>query len=468
MMLSLMSGTGLYQNLSQSQTLAPQIRQSLEILQASTLELSQLVQQSIEVNPVLEDVSESVSIEEITPVESERQDSSQEQYEDLRELAIIENRSMGGGAEAQERREHLMNSLVGSQTLQQYLMEQLEVSLAPDSEREVVELLIGDVNDRGFLETPLSETAAKFHIPLELVEDARDRLQNFKPAGVGAQDLQECLLIQLERMKLQEEIEYTIVRDHLKLLAKKQISAISRSLKVSEEEVLEAAKRIAKLDPSPGSSFDGTNNPVVVPDIRFFKNDEGEWEASLTNEYLPKVRISDAYKALLSQGEDRGVQSYLKEQIREGRNLIKALDQRQETILAIAYEILQRQTDFLQKGISHMQPLTMNDIADKIGIHATTVSRAVHGKYVETPHGVLDLRRFFASGYTKESGETVSNSGVRETIQKLIEGEDKKKPYSDSAIEKILKEKGLKVARRTIAKYREQLGILPSHLRKGF
>lgn len=465
-----MAGTGLHQSLSQSQTLAPQIRQSLEILQASTLELSQLVQQSIEFNPVLLDESENISLQELEAEQKEKENdtSNQEQYDDLRELAILENRSTGSGTEAQEKREHMMNSLVGSHTLQQHLLDQLAVSLAREEVKNAVELLIGDIDERGYLDTPLSQSAANFSIPLDTLEEARDLLQGFNPRGVAAKDLQECLLIQLERLNLQDSIEYDIVREHLTSLAKKHFSQIAKALKTTEEDVMESALRISQLDPAPGSSFDGTNNPIILPDLNFEKDEHGEWHASLTNEYLPKIKINDTYKSMLSSQKDKGVKNYLKDQIRDGRNLIKALDQRQETILAIGEEIILKQKNFLDKGNSHLQPLTMNEIADKIGIHATTVSRAVHGKYVRTPHGVIDVRRFFASGYTTKSGDTVSNTGVRDTIQKIIEGENKAKPLSDSAIEKVLKEKGLKIARRTIAKYREQLGILPSHLRKGF
>lgn len=465
-----MSGPALHQNLSQSQTLAPQIRQGLEILQANTLELSQLVQQAIELNPVLLDESETISLQEIEQEmdHSEYDNASQERFEDLRELSILENRSVGSKSDAQEKREHMMNSLVGSLTLQQHLQDQLDVSMMDEEIVTAARLLIGDINERGFLETPLSESAANFSIPLEIMEDARDLLQGFQPRGVAAQDLQECLLIQLERLELQDSLEYDIVRDHLDSVAKKHFSKIAKALKKSEEQVMAAAERIAKLDPSPGSSFDGTNNPVVLPDISFERNESGEWHAALTNEYLPKIRIDDTYKAMLSTNKEKGLQSYLRNQIKEGRYLIKALDQRQETILAIGEEIILKQTDFLEKGLSHLHPLTMNDIAEKIGVHATTVSRAVHGKFVKTPHGVIELRKFFSSGYTTSDGETISNTGVRETIQKIIDEENKAKPLSDSAIEKLLKEKGLKVARRTIAKYREQLGILPSHLRKGF
>ncbi len=461
---------GLHQSLSQSQSLAPHIRQSLEILQASTLELNQLVQQSIQFNPVLDDDSESISLQELEKEQSdENKDAvSQENYEDLRELAIIENRSVGTASDAQEKRDYMMNSLVGAKTLQQHLLDQLDISLARDEVRDAARLLVGDINQKGYLESPLSQLAVIFLLPFELLEEARNLLQRFDPVGVAAQDLKECLLIQLERKQLQDSLEYEIVRLHMDALARKHFSQIAKATKTSEEDVKDAARHIAMLDPAPGSSFDGTNNPIVLPDLCFDKDDDGQWHASLTNEYLPKIKINDTYKSMLSTGRDKNLQNYLRRQIQEGRYLIKALDQRQETIIAIGEEIILKQIDFLEKGISHLHPLTMNDIADKIGIHATTVSRAVHAKYVRTPHGVIELRRFFSSGYTKKSGETVSNSGVRDTLQKIIEGEDKTKPLSDSAIEKLLKEKGLKVARRTIAKYREQLGILPSHLRKGF
>ncbi len=466
-----MSSAGLHQTLSQSQVLAPQIRQSLDILQANTLDLHQLVQSALEINPVIEDISSSVSLQDLESEQQndrEKSETSQEQYEDLREIAILENRATGSSIEAQERREHLMNSLVGVETLQQHLMDQLEVSLASDEQRQNIRIIIGDLDSRGYLDSSLSDLASRFHIPLPQMEEALDRLQSFRPSGVGAKDLKECLLIQLEHLQLQDTVAYDIVRDYLSPLARKQFSTIANKLRITEQEVVLGAQRIAKLDPSPGSSFDGTHNPVVMPDMSFQQNLDGEWFAELTNEYLPKIRISDAYKNLLSEDKDRGVRTYLREQIREGRHLIKALDQRQETILAIGTEIIASQIEFLEKGTSHLKPMTMNEIADKLSIHATTVSRAVHGKYVDTPHGILDLRRFFCSGYTTKEGESVANTGVRQRIQQIIDGEDKSKPLSDSRIEKVLKEEGLKVARRTIAKYREQLNILPSNLRKGF
>ncbi|MEO1826200.1 MAG: RNA polymerase sigma-54 factor, partial [Roseibacillus sp.] len=229
-----------------------------------------------------------------------------------------------------------------------------------------------------------------------------------------------------------------------------------------------AASHIAQLDPSPGTSFDPSGNPYIVPDVSFERNQEGEWSAILTNEYLPRLRLSTTYKDLVATSPDRKLRSYLRNQLRDGRTLIKALDQRQATILAISEEIISRQKEFLARGSRFLKPLTMNEIADAIQVHPATISRAVAGKHARTPHGVIEMRRFFASGYTTTGGDAISNQGVREALQVIIEKENRQKPLSDSAIQKILAEQGVKLARRTVAKYREQLNILPSHLRRSF
>ncbi|MGI9267921.1 MAG: RNA polymerase factor sigma-54, partial [Akkermansiaceae bacterium] len=223
------------------------------------------------------------------------------------------------------------------------------------------------------------------------------------------------------------------------------------------------------LDPSPGSRFQNNGNPYVQPDVEIKPGEFGNWTPSLTGSYLPRLRINDEYKDLLSgSGDDRKTRNYLRNQIRDGRAVIRAIDQRQETILAIAREIVDRQKPFLEKGTRHLKPMTMNEIAEVIGVHPTTVSRAVAGKYIDTPHGLMEMRKFFATGYQTSDGKDVSNEGVREALQALITSEDSRKPLSDSKLEKLLNEQGIKVARRTVAKYREQLSILPSHLRKKY
>lgn len=468
-----MSDASLHQSLSQQQTLAPQMRQSLEILQANTLELSQLLTQAMEINPVLEDITEFESLDEITDTEKEDSDDYddwQDTYDDdLRELAIMERRSQGASQESIEAREHFYNSIVAPLTLQEHLTEQVrESGLNPEAQTDAI-VIIGNLTDHGYLDTPLEELAPRVQIPLDRLEDALATIQNFDPPGVGAADLRECLLLQLDFLGLGAGLEAEIVDEHLDEIARNHFPQLAKKLHLSLESIIEAVNHIRALDPSPGSRFQNNGNPYVQPDVEIREGDHGSWVAHLTGNYLPKLRINDEYKDLLSSStDDRKTRNYLRNQIRDGRAIIRAIDQRQETILAIAREIIDRQAPFLDKGSRHLKPMTMNDIAEVIGVHPTTVSRAVAGKYIDTPHGLMEMRKFFATGYQTSDGKDVSNEGVREALQTLISSEDSSKPLSDSKLEKLLTEQGITVARRTVAKYREQLGILPSHLRKKY
>ncbi|NNC88873.1 MAG: RNA polymerase factor sigma-54 [Akkermansiaceae bacterium] len=463
-----MGDASLNQSLSQQQTLAPQMRQSLEILQAGTLELQQLLRQALEQNPVLDDETATLSLDEMEEEEAGPDEIPAGKDDELREQAILENRAVSSSQDDEERREHLYNSIVAPETLQQHLVAQLELSGADPQVREIALALIGNLDDRGFFDEPLRELSARMGLPLEPLHDAKRLLQSFEPPGIAADDLRESLLLQLERTGRRDTLEYRIVDSQLDELARKHFPQIAKALHTTVDQVAEAAEHISRLDPAPGTTFDGSGNPYIIPDVAFEKDETGRWQAVLTNEYLPRLRISDTYKDVLASSVDRKLRTYLRNQLREGRTLIKALDQRQGTILAIADQILQHQTEFLEKGARHLRPLTMNEIAEAIDVHPTTVSRAVAGKYIRTPHGVMDMRRFFATGYKTSGGGEVSNAGVREAIQEIIAKEDTAKPLSDSAIEKALAKQDLTVARRTVAKYREQLGILPSHLRKKF
>lgn len=463
-----MADASLQQSLSQQQTLAPQMRQSLEILQANTLELQQLLRQALEQNPVLDDETASLSIDELEHDAPDPDEIVEDPDDDLRELAILENRAVSSSQDDEERREHLYNSIVAPETLQQHLLAQLNLAGAEERTREIALVLIGNLDDRGFFDEPLRDMAVRLAIPLEPLHDAKRLLQSFDPPGIAADDLRESLLLQLERSGRGHSLEHRIVDSQLNELARKHFPQIAKALHTTIDQVAEAAEHIAQLDPSPGTSFDPSGNPYIIPDVGFEKDEEGNWQAVLTNEYLPRLKLSDTYKDVLATSVDRKLRTYLRNQLRDGRTLIKALDQRQGTILAIADQILLRQAEFLNKGPRHLKPLTMNEVAEVIEVHPTTVSRAVAGKYIRTPHGVMEMRRFFATGYKTAGGQEVSNAGVREAIQEIISKEDPSKPLSDSAIEKLLKQQDLKVARRTVAKYREQLGILPSHLRKSY
>lgn len=446
------------------------MRKSLEILQANTLELSQLMRQALEMNPTLEDITEVQSLDE--GPDSDEMDSLEhlnDTDDDWRERSILEGRSNQWTQDDEERRQRLYDNIVAPETLQQHLQKQLDFALVEPPLREAAQELLGYLDERGFLESPLKDLVSACSASKSDLENALKLIQTFDPAGVGASGIPEALLIQLDRSSGKETLEYRIVKDHLEDLARKRYPQIARSLGVSIERVTEAADNIGRLSPNPGGEFDPTGNPYILPDVVVEKDDDGKWSARLTGEHLPSLRINDFYKDMIGKsGVDAKARAFLRDQIRDGRSLIRSISLRQETILAIAHKLIEQQTDFLEKGPRHLRPLTMNDIADELQLHATTVSRAVAGKYILTPQGLMEMRAFFATGYQTEGGAEVSNAGVREAIQQLVAQENPTKPLSDDAITKALAKQGIKVARRTVAKYREQLNILPSHLRKSF
>ncbi len=464
-----MSDFNLHQSLSQQQTLAPQMRKSLEILQAGTMELSQLITQALETNPVLEDMTESLSLDEGNDDDADSLEHLNETDDDLRDRQIMEGCSSPWSQEDEERRQHVYESIVAPETLQQHLRQQLDFSMVEPDVREAAVALLGNLDERGFLDLPAEELGRRMEIKPAVMKKAVELIQSFDPPGVGASGVVESLLLQLERAGGRDTIEYKIVRDHLEDLARKRHPQIARALGTSIERVVEAASRIGRLTLNPGGDFNPTGNPYVQPDVVIEFNDEGQLEARLTGENLPSLRINDFYKDMIGKsGIDAKSRQFLRDQIRDGRSLIRAISLRQETILAIAHKLIEHQRDFFKKGPRFLRPLTMNEIADELGMHATTVSRAVAGKYLLSPQGLTEMRAFFATGYQTQDGAEVSNAGVREAIQQLVAAENPAKPMSDEALMKALAAQGVTVARRTIAKYREQLGILPSHLRKSF
>jgi len=455
-----MAEASLYQSLSQSQTLAPQMRKSLEILQASTLELSQLLRQALETNPTLEDITEIESLDQDQPdgEEADSLDYLNETEDDWRDRSILDGRSNQWTQEDEERRQRLYDNIVAPESLQQHLQQQLDLALIDPPIRAAAQEILGYINERGFLDDPIDVISIKSNSTLKNLKTALKLIQTFDPSGVGASGIPESLLIQLERASGTETIEYKIVRDHLEDLARKRYPQIAKALNITIDRVTDAASNIGRLSPNPGGDFEPTGNPYILPDVIIEKNDDGKWSARLTGEHLPALRINDFYKDMIGKsGVDAKARAFLRDQIRDGRSLIRSISLRQETILAIAHKLIDQQTDFLEKGPRHLRPLTMNNIADELQLHATTVSRAVAGKYILTPQGLMEMRAFFATGYQTDGGNEVSNAGVREAIQQLVAQENPSKPLSDDAITKALGKQGITIARRTVAKYREQL-----------
>jgi RNA polymerase sigma-54 factor len=488
-----MAGPGFSQGLSQRQTqslvLAPQLRQSLKILQVAALDLRTVIQEELQANPTLEELPmEGVSLDrqdvEGTDSPASGNDESSGQGEELdfsKEFEILTKldqdwrdymANAGGNQpsspEDDEKRQHFLDSLVNETSLQEHLMGQAELSdLSPDS-MTAMQFLIGSLDDRGFLTQSPADIALHLGLPLDSVQEAHRLLQSFDPPGIGAKDLQECLLLQLTAKGKSESFASRIVRNHFPLLIRRRIPDIARRSAAPLEEVRAAVEEIGTLDPAPGRRFAEDNNRVVVPDVTV-EWDNDEWKIILNNDYIPRLRISNTYKEMIARGSlTREERDYIRERMRSGRFLINSIEQRQQTIERITREIIKAQEPFFEEGVAKLQPLTMTQIADVVGVHETTVSRALANKYMQTPPGVFEFMFFFTSGYQDESGSAVANTSVKEMINDLIGTEDKRRPYSDQELVGKLQEKGLKIARRTVAKYREELGLLPSNLRREY
>jgi RNA polymerase sigma-54 factor len=487
--------------MSQTMVLAPQLQQSLALLQAPILELRAQVEAELEQNPVLEeslngemeqvqkDSKEKDEVaEQADPAEppadvtfdpatekesSEPVDDFQAEFEKLTQLdqewrdhfaaTNVPNRA---SQEDEERRQFMFDSLVAGQSLQEMLLEQVrDADLTPE-QLPLAEMIVGNIEERGWLASGIEELAASTGVPVEKLAAALKVVQTFQPPGVGARGLGECLQLQLERAGRQDSLEYRIVTGHMEALGRRRFPEIARALNQDVVDIQEAAVRIGHLEPHPGRAFLPDNDQYIVPEVFVQKVGE-DWVVSLNNEQVPHLRISNHYKDLMARAETTpDVREYIRDKIRAGKFLIKSLHQRQQTIHNIATEIVKRQRDFMELGRAHLKPLTMNQVAEVVGVHETTVSRAVNGKYMETPHGVFEMKHFFTSGFTAADGQAVANTSIKDMVAEIIKGEDQFNPLSDDAIVKLLVPKGITIARRTVAKYRGELNILPSNLRR--
>jgi DNA-directed RNA polymerase specialized sigma54-like protein len=649
------AGLHLSQRLSQQMVLSPQLQQSLALLQAPVLELKAMVEQELQQNPVLEELAaieadaeikeskaeaEATAADPTEPPEDLHFDPATEKpsdepvdkfAEDMQKLLKMDeewrdvfaqtnsiNRST---PEDEERRQHMFDSLTSGTSLQEHLLEQVRFSDLTPGQLQVAELIIGNIDDRGYLTSKPEELTFSTGVATEQILEVLQVIQTFEPPGVGARDLRECLMLQMERAGRTEEIEYIILRDYMEELGKRRFPEIARQLDITPSEAQDAAARLARLDPRPGSDFSTGPEQYVVPelavqkttviddspdvlpddiedpesladtllepddevarmvrgrlsiDVRraldswrnsgirdvpralleslateltrivrgteqlfdeellsrislstaarrrlegylraqaeggkepapttgepkaeseddggqgetqaranrwlladFFplaeKRERSEFTVTSNDEFLPHLRISNTYKDLLAQAETSPeVREYIRDKIKAGKFLIKSLHQRQSTILNIGREIVKRQKEFLEKGVEHLRPMTMVQVAEVVGVHETTVSRAVSGKYIVTPQGQFEMKYFFTSGVATSDGQTMSNTSVKNILSDLISGEDRAKPLSDDQLVTKLKEKGIILARRTVAKYRAELNVLPSHLRRAY
>ena len=477
-----MAGQGMQQtqNLALQQVLSPQLQQSLMILQTPLLELRNLVQQEMETNPVLEELPDLPAPDEPSEAEASAEENFDNEFQKLASLDeewrdyMAQSASYGaagsrGSREAQDKRQFFFDSIPVQETLHQNLIGQLNQSLLSATDRKAAELIVGNIDDNGFLQSTPEEMALNSGIPKEDFEKMLALIQTFYPAGVGAHDLRECLLIQLRRAGKERSLEYKVVSEHMEDLGRRRFPEIARRMGISVEDVQKAADNIARLNPRPGQVFAAAPQNYVLPDLVVEKVD-GEYQITLNNEQIPHLRISNLYKDIIASGDAQSseVKNYIRDKIRSGKFLIRSIHQRQQTIFNIAQQIVLRQRDFLEHGPSHLKPMRMGEVADAVGVHETTVSRAVSGKYMATPQGVFEMKYFFTSGYQTATGDSMSNISVKEAILDLVKHENGSAPLSDHEIVEILAERGIPIARRTVAKYRDELNILPSHMRRKY
>ena len=464
--------------LSQRLILTPSLQQAIKLLPMTTLELMDMLNQEVVENPLLEEVS----TEEMQQADAEAQvEKSDPEPEPATEKQDTWNDAdyeyffgdyLDDGYRPRIPREikelpPIENTLSTTSSLADHLTWQLSVRTDDKLLRDVGIAIIGNLDDDGYLVASIEEIAAMGHWPEAEIERVLTLVQAFDPVGVAARDLQECLLLQLQHLGLDDTPSEVIVREHLRLLRSNQIPELARQLGVTIDELKHHIEIIRRLDPKPGTRHNSSPAHYVTPDVYILKVDD-QYVATLNEDGLPQLRISPVYRRLLDKNSQNSAEtrSYVKEKFRSALWLIKSVDQRQKTIHKVATSIINFQREFLDHGIEHLRPLVLRDVANDIGMHESTVSRVVNNKYMHTPQGVFEMKFFFHSGIHSSYGESVSSVTIKQRIRKIIDVEDSRKPLSDSRIVSILQEEGLILARRTIAKYREELKIPTSSQRK--
>ncbi len=470
---------------SQRVVMTPLLQQAIQLLQLSTLELQEVVQKELLENPLLEEVqpetaaepegkdappdvptappAEPLSSEAAPAPTAERQtddlpfDLTAVMFDDYEERSLV----------AQEDREDLPfeNMVRSVSSLADHLDEQLRFASEDPLVRRIGTEIIGNLDEDGYLRASDEEIAQRCETTVEEVRKVLALVQAFDPPGVAARSIQECLLIQLKADPNPDPVSVEIVEDHFEDLSRRRYPDIARALKLPLDRVMESVEEIMGLEPKPGRRFGANDSRYIAPDVVVHKMGS-EYVVVLNEDGIPRLRVNSLYRSLLRSSSDGEARQYVDQKLRSALWLIKSVDQRQRTLRKVTQSIVKFQREFLDKGLPYLRPLSLRDVGEDIGMHESTISRVTTNKYVETPQGLFELKFFFHSGIASGDGEMVSSVSVKKMIQDLLANEDAAKPLSDQEVALILKGRGLTIARRTVAKYREELGILPSHQRR--
>jgi len=463
--------------LRQQLVMTQRLQQALKLLQVPTLELEQILRQELQGNPLLEEIEPEEEVEEedrsedeIAALDESAREKSQDPQDEDRDWGDSWEEGFKGlanehGYDEEDEFERPQKYIPSGQ---ETLTDQLQLAVPEGLERRIGEYIIGCLNEDGLLACPTVEIATYFEVTEPAVEAVLRIIQGFDPPGVAARDLPECLLLQLAARGLEESDESHVITHHFEALKNRKFSDIAREMKITPRDVQEIAQRIGDLDPRPGLSFDAEGARAIVPDLEVVKVDEDgdEYAVYLNDSNLPRLRVSQAYEGTAKGNED--AVKFIDEKKRHAEWVIKTIEQRRRTMIKVMEAIVAEQQDFFEKGAIALRPLTLQQVASVIGMHESTVSRVTRQKYVQTPRGVFPLKFFFSAGLDSDSGTEVAAKAVKIMIQDIIDTENTSKPLSDKKIVDILRGDGLKIARRTVAKYREQLGILSARMRKQF
>ncbi|MEA3279637.1 MAG: RNA polymerase factor sigma-54 [Thermodesulfobacteriota bacterium] len=467
--------------LTQQLIMTPQLQMAIKLLQLSRLELIDAIRQEMEENPALEEVQD-IAVEEETKEPSE---TATAETTSVKEVTIeekinddidwsnyIDEYNSAGRIHFETEKKDAPNFesfIARKESLHEHLMWQLLMTFPTNEDEKIGSLIIGNLNKDGYLKVSVDELVAASDSTPDKVSRILSVMQTFDPIGVCARDISECLLIQARHFGLDNTIVADIIRNHLPHLENKNYKAIVRALKISLEEVVSAVTVIKGLEPKPGRLFPDEEPQYINPDIFIYKLDN-EFIIVVSDEGLPRLRVSPFYKNTIKRGGkiSANARNYVQEKMRSAAWLIKSIHQRQKTIYKVTESILKFQEDFFEKGIAYLKPMVLRDVAQDIGMHESTISRVTTNKYAYTPRGIFELKYFFNSSINRIHGEAIASASVQEKIRLIIVSEDSRKPYSDEKISKLLKEENIDIARRTVAKYREVMKVLPSNKRKQF
>ena len=471
---------GLQLRLSQQLAMTPQLQQAIRLLQLSTLELQQELQQALESNPLLEQIDTHEEIDTRETQDSETLDTADalEQKEMPEELPLDASWDTiyTAGTPSGTSGDYIDDELPvyqgeTTQTLQDYLMWQVELTPFSDTDRAIATSIVDAVDDTGYLTVPLEdilESMGDEEIDIDEVEAVLKRIQRFDPVGVGAKDLRDCLLIQLSQFdKTTPWLEEArlIISDHLDLLANHDFRTLMRVTRLKEDVLKEAVNLIQSLDPRPGQSIQTGEPEYVIPDVLVRKHN-GHWTVELNSDSIPRLQINQHYASMCNNARNDGDSQFIRSNLQDAKWLIKSLESRNDTLLRVSRCIVEQQQAFFEQGEEYMKPMVLADIAQAVEMHESTISRVTTQKYLHSPRGIFELKYFFSSHVNTEGGGEASSTAIRALVKKLIAAENPAKPLSDSKLTSLLSEQGIMVARRTVAKYRESLSIPPSNQRK--